>query len=158
MCNKLIKNIISNSSSYLIIVTSYIISVFELWDEKTNGELWKNILRTIILLAPQIFAVLEINNINILFCCCSKKLKLKMLIIKQEKLLSELKEVNFTLNNALLLPRKYKKFSDSYLKQFNECKKYIKEIKRKKKKQISVFSRKKQENSGKNGKKKINNH
>lgn len=154
MCNKLIKNIISNSSSYLIIVTSYIISVFELWDEKTNGELWKNILRTIILLAPQIFAVLEINNINILFCCCSKKLKLKMLIIKQEKLLSELKEVNSTLNNTLLLPRKYKTFLDSYLKQFNEFKKYIKEIKRKKKKQISVFSRKKQENSGKNGKKK----
>ena len=77
-----------------------------------------------------------------------------MLIIKQEKLLSEFKEVNSTLNNTLLLPRKYKTFLDSYLKQFNEFKKYIKEIKRKKKKQISVFSRKKQENSGKNGKKK----
>ena len=83
-----------------------------------------------------------------------KKIKIKNVNYKTGKIIIWIERSKLTLNNTLLLPRKYKTFLDSYLKQFNEFKKYIKEIKRKKKKQISVFSRKKQENSGKNGKKK----
>ena len=152
-CNKLINNLIIHSSSYIVILTSYAISVIELWDEETNGKLWKNIIRTIILLLPQIFAILEINSINVMLCFCSNQARLKMLIIKQEKLLSDLEEVNSTLNNSFLDFDKYEPFFNSYLEKFDTFNEYIKEIRNNNKQKAKKYKRRNGKGRGKNGKK-----
>ena len=88
-----------------------------------------------------------------MLCFCSNQARLKMLIIKQEKLLSDLEEVNSTLNNSFLDFDKYEPFFNSYLEKFDTFNEYIKEIRNNNKQKAKKYKRRNGKGRGKNGKK-----
>ena len=98
---KLYFNIIIHSTSYLAILASYFISLYELWEwgekkeekDKTNS----NTKTTIILLIPHIIALLEINQINILSFLLTQKQKI---LIQREKLILNLNDILYILNKS----------------------------------------------------------
>jgi len=97
-CEDLYFNIAINSTSYLALLVTYALSLYELWRGEVKNEediKKKNVETTILLLLPHIIALLEINKIQILSLFLKKK---QLLQIKQKQFLNEIKEIH---NNIL---------------------------------------------------------
>ena len=95
MCRfgRLCENVCNHSTSYMVLISSYSVSLYELWSQ--NNKMRDNLTTTFLLLIPIIFGLLEIADIQIL------NLFRNETKINQKKLLSKLEEVAILMNNSL---------------------------------------------------------
>ena len=133
-CRNLCINIIQYSSSYLAIIASYFISLYESLDGNENVSKSKIIITALIFLIQAILAVLETNKISIL------QLILKYWVTKyfliQQEILEAINRLIRVMHNALEdedLNDEIIKISSILFEHIENLKKKIKEKKRKKK-------------------------
>ena len=95
MCRfgRLCENVCNHSTSYMVLISSYSVSFYELWSQ--NNKMRDNLTTTFLLLIPIIFGLLEIADIQILNLFRNKTK------INQKKLLSKLEEVAILMDNSL---------------------------------------------------------
>ena len=110
-CSNCCSNITNHSTSYLVIITSYSVSLYELWKSAGKDKNYENIVTMIFLLIPHIFGILEINGIQILKLL---SFKCKVLTFKQNYLISDLKEVYETLFQSCSYPKENEIFLNDF--------------------------------------------
>ena len=91
-----------NFTSYFMLLISYIVSLYELWQWGEKGETNdknSNIKTTFILLIPHFIAILEINRINIAFLLLTKK---QQLVIKQNEIITNCEDIHATLSSSIV--------------------------------------------------------
>lgn len=120
-CSDCCSNITNHSTSYLVIITSYAVSLYELWKSSGKEKNYENIVTMIFLLIPHIFGILEINGIQILKFL---SFKCDVLKSKQKNLISDLKEIYEILSKS----KENKKFINDFFHLINEISKMRNEI------------------------------
>lgn len=93
LLDRLCNNICNHSTSYMVLISSYSVSLYELWNQ--NNKTKENLTTTFLLLIPIFFGVLEIADIQILNLFRNK------VRMNQKKILSKLGEITVLMNNSL---------------------------------------------------------